>query len=176
MNIIVRKCEVYQEVEKITSVIGSQTVTDSGSLYKQLWASPDDAPVLDMFWRDAASDVYNMFRRYLSSSSVEYSMHESNREEVFVLETETPVGFEENLTMDILNNIKSFFVATVVSGWLALKGSERAAGYASEAVGYGSSIKEKLMFKKEPEQPRRNEPDEDTVKIRKNNGNKNHAS
>jgi hypothetical protein len=174
MEVSIRKCEVYQEVEKITSIIGSQTTTDSGSLYKQIWASPSDAPTLDTFWRDAASGVYDLFRRYLSSSSVEYNFHESDRDEIFILEADDPIGFEDKLTNDIINNIKSFFVMTVTSGWFGLKLPNRAEEYANEAALYGTSIKEKLLFKKDPEQARvDDESEEDGIKIiRRNDENK----
>jgi len=173
MEVRIRKCEVYQEVEKLTSIIGSQTITDSGSLYKQVWASPHDGPTLDTFWRDAVSGVYDLFRRYLSSCAVEYNIHESDGDEVFTLEAEMPIGFDDKLTGDIKNTMKSFFVATVLAGWFGLKYPVKAEEYANEAVGYGSSIKEKLLFRKDPEQVRIYAPEEDEVKIiRRNDENK----
>jgi hypothetical protein len=173
MRVSIRKCEVYQEVEKITSIIGSRTAGDSGSLYKQVWASPGDAPTLDTFWRDAASGVYDLFRRYLSSASVEYNIHESERDEIFVLDAEMPTGFEDKLTNDIINNIKSFFVMIIVAGWFGLKLPDRAEEYANDAMVYGASIRDKLLFKKDPEQTRVDEPEADDVEIiRRKDGNK----
>jgi hypothetical protein len=161
MIVTIRKCEVYQEVEKITSIIGSRTAGDSGSLYKQVWASSSDAPVLDTFWRDAVSGIYTIFKRYLSPSSVEYNVHAFDRDEVFTLSAQMPSGFDENLTGDVVNNMKSFFVATIVSGWFGLKFPDRAQEYAAAAIGYGDAIKDKLFFRKTPDQERTYKSDQE---------------
>ena len=176
MEISIRKLEIYKEVEKQTSIIGASLKSEDGkSLLEQIWANEYDSAVLDTFWREGVSTLYSSFVRFLGSSSVKYDLMASDDGEVLKIQADMPENFEDNLAGDIQNVCKDFLAISIVGGWLGYKIPDKAVSYNEKSVGYITELRNKLFYRKAPEQLRKENENIDDVKIEQGYGCNNNA-
>lgn len=171
MDISIRKREIYKEVEKQTSIIGASMRSEDGnSMLEQIWANEYDSVALDTFWREGVSTLYSSLVRFLGSSSVKYDFLASDNGEILTIKANMPVNFEKNLEEDIHNLCKDFLAISVVGGWLGYKFPEKASAYNEKAVGYVTELRNKLFYRRAPEQARHENDNIDDVKIEQGYG------
>lgn len=146
MNISISKKEIFNEVEKRTSLEGYLSPDN----YDSVLANQDRGALLDSYWVEACSSVVQLLKRYITSSVVEHSLTSYNADEVFMIKAEMPARYNSLLDGSVATDIKMFIACNILSGWFKVVAPESAVKYVDEANGYTEDLKSKLLFRDAP--------------------------
>ena len=146
MNISVSKIEIFNEVEKRSSLEGS-VIPDR---YDGVWAHAGRGALLDSYWIEGCEAVVQLLKKYITSGTVVHGLSAYDSNEVFTLTAEMPARFNTLLEGSISTNIKMLIACNIIARWLEVQVPEAAAKYKEEASGYSEELKTKLLYRIEP--------------------------
>ena len=161
MVIVIRKSEIFQEVEKRSSL----EAAGMPEAYDQVWASLYEGGFLDTYWVEGCTSVIELLKRYIRNNTVVHSLTTYQADEELRIEADMPFRYNELLTGSVTTDIKMLLASRIMSRWMAVKVPERAAGYEQEALQYAADLRIKLTYRNEPEVNISHEPQEDDVRI-----------
>jgi len=147
MDIIILKQEIFNEVEKRTSLEG-YAIPDR---YDQVWANNSRGELLDSYWIEGYTAVIQLLKKYLSSNSVAYTLNAFSENETLTISVEMPSRYDSNLDGSISTDIKMLIACNIITGWLKVVLPEAASKYEEESKGYSEDLRVKLLYRKSPE-------------------------
>lgn len=147
MDISIKKSEVFNEVEKRSSLEG-YVIPER---YDNVWANKEKGELLDSFWINGCTAVVQVMKKYLSGSTVEHSLMSYDSDEIFNLKVTMPARYDSNLNGSVLTDIKMMIALSVLHGWMSVSAPESAAKYLDESKGYSDDLILKLLHRKSPE-------------------------
>ena len=147
MDIIILKQEIFNEVEKRSSLEG-YAIPDR---YDQVWANSSRGELLDSYWIKGYTAVVQLLKKYLSSDSVAYTLNSFNEGEKLTISVEMPSRYDDKLNGSISTDVKMLIACNIITGWLKVVLPEAASKYEEESKGYSEDLRVKLLYRKSPE-------------------------
>jgi len=145
----VNKANVYNEVAKTTSYIGSKKESGQGA-YKRVFTSDDDRLMLERFWNECCDEATSCFKQFLFAvSGVSYNNYVDLSAE-YSVGLSMPSSFDEELTGSINSVLFNFFVKGICGRWLNVAEKDEAATYAAEAAALLNDLTQKIYYRKKP--------------------------
>lgn len=177
MIISISKAEIFNEVEKRSSLEGSAIP----ERFEGVWASKEEGEFLDSFWIEGYTAVVQLMKRYLSNDTVENSLNQYDKDEIVEIHAEMPERYNSLFDGNVATDIKMLIACNILHGWLKIRLPESAEKYVEEAKEYSQDLKAKLLYRSAPTRTvvdaesesvdietvdsYLNKADEDTVKI-----------
>ena len=146
MNICINKQEIFDEVEKRSSLEGSAIP----ERFEGVWASEEEGKFLDSFWIEGYTAVIQLLKRYLASDTVRFTLNEQDKDEVLFVSADMPARYNHLLDGSVVTDVKMLIACNVLHGWLEVKAPELAAKYDDEANGYAEDLRVKIQYRAEP--------------------------
>lgn len=143
LNINIDRREVFGEVEKKTSYMGSRG-PEGGRSYDSVRATSSDESVLERFFQECVSDLVSAFRRYLVSSG-DISGNTSHYQFVLSL----PSSFDTTQSEGLRADVRNYFVLLISGRWLSLTGNG-GDSLLEDASATMRSLLGKLFYRKRP--------------------------
>lgn len=147
MDIIILKQEIFNEVEKRSSLEGYAIP----ERYDQVWANSDRGELLDSYWIEGYTAIVQLLKRYLSSDSVTYTLNTFNKDEKLTISVDMPSRYDNKLDGSISTDVKMLIACNIIAGWLKVVLPESASKYEEESKGYSEDLRVKLLYRKSPE-------------------------
>lgn len=146
MKISVSKKEIFDEVEKRTSLEGFVLP----ERYDGVWANADRGALLDSYWVEGCEAVVQLLKRYITSSTVTHVLNVYNGDETLTLEATMPGRFNTLLEGSIATDVKMLIACNVLCRWLEVTLPEASAKYKDESLGYSEALRVKLLYRDAP--------------------------
>lgn len=146
MDITVSKSEIFKEVEKRTSL---EAVGLDGN-FEPVWASSEEGKFLDTYWIEGCMASVQVFKRYLTKSTVTHTLTGYNADEILSITVEMPERFNSLLEGSIVTDVKMMIAAHVMYGWMSVKLPEQAKKYEDESTSYAEDLRLKILYRNEP--------------------------
>lgn len=147
MTITISKKEIFDEVEKRSSLEGSVLP----ERFEGVWASEEEGKFLDSYWLEGYTAVVQLLKRYLKSSTLTYELNKYNKDEVLTIEAEMPERYNSLLDGSVATDVKMMIACNVLHGWLEVKAPDAAVKYEEESKGYSEDLRVKLLWRAEPD-------------------------
>lgn len=143
IEIILDRTQVFEQVNKITSYIGSKTKSDHDTMsYAVIATTSYNDELLQNYYDDALNSLATLFKPFLSTTAVE------DARTTFTLEM--PSNFAAALLNSLQKEVDSFAVDFILSLWLTLCGVP-AEMYAKKAAASLEAISVKLYTRMAPQ-------------------------
>ena len=143
IEIILDRTQVFEQVNKITSYIGSKTKSDHDTMsYAVIATTSYNNELLENYYDDALNSLATLFKPFLSATAVE------DARTTFTLEM--PSNFAAVLLDSLQKEVDSFAVDFILSLWLTLCGVP-AEMYAKKAAASLEAISVKLYTRMAPQ-------------------------
>lgn len=143
IEIILDRTQVFEQVNKITSYIGSKTKSDHDTMsYAVIATTSYNDELLQNYYDDALNSLATLFKPFLSTTTIE------DARTTFTLEM--PSNFAAALLNSLQKEVDSFAVDFILSLWLTLCGVP-AEMYAKKAAASLEAISVKLYTRMAPQ-------------------------
>jgi hypothetical protein len=149
MNICINKQEIFDEVEKRSSLEGSVIP----ERFEGVWASEKDGKFLDSFWIEGYTAVIQLLKRYLVSDTVDFTLNNQEQDETISITADMPARYTHLLDGSVATDIKMLIACNILHGWLKIKAPDIALKYDEEAKGYSEDLRVKLLYRTAPTNP-----------------------
>lgn len=147
MEINISKKEIFQEVEKRTSMEGFAVPEN----YDVVLANDSRGVLLDSFWLDGCNEVIQLMKRYISNDTVEHSFTQYDKNEVLSINAVMPARYSELMNGNISTDAKMIVACKILIGWLRINMPSSVPKYESELGIYLEDIKSKINFRTSPD-------------------------
>lgn len=143
IEITLDRTQTFEQVNKITSYIGSKTKSDQEMMsYAVIATTSYNDELLQNYYDDALNSLVTLFKPFLSATAVE------DARTTFTLEM--PSNFAAALLNSLQKEVNSFVVDFILSLWLTLCGVP-AEMYAKKAAASLEAISVKLYTRMAPQ-------------------------
>ena len=143
IEITLDRTQTFEQVNKITSYIGSKTKSDQDMMsYAVIATTSYNDELLQNYYDDALNSLATLFKPFLSTTTIE------DARTTFTLEM--PSNFAAALLNSLQKEVDSFAVDFILSLWLALCGVP-AEMYAKKAAASLEAISVKLYTRMAPQ-------------------------
>ena len=143
IEITLDRIQTFEQVNKITSYIGSKTKSDQDMMsYAVIATTSYNDELLQNYYDDALNSLATLFKPFLSTTAVE------DARTTFTLEM--PSNFAAALLNSLQKEVDSFAVDFILSLWLTLCGVP-AEMYAKKAAASLEAISVKLYTRMAPQ-------------------------
>lgn len=143
IEITLDRTQTFEQVNKITSYIGSKTKSDQDMMsYAVIATTSYNDELLQNYYDDALNSLATLFKPFLSTTAVE------DARTTFTLEM--PSNFAAALLNSLQKEVDSFAVDFILSLWLTLCGGP-AEMYAKKAAASLEAISVKLYTRMAPQ-------------------------
>lgn len=143
IEIILDRTQTFEQVNKITSYIGSKTKSDQDMMsYAVIATTSYNDELLQNYYDDALNSLATLFKPFLSTTTIE------DARTTFTLEM--PSNFAAALLNSLQKEVDSFAVDFILSLWLTLCGVP-AEMYAKKAAASLEAISVKLYTRMAPQ-------------------------
>lgn len=143
IEITLDRTQTFEQVNKITSYIGSKTKSDQDMMsYAVIATTSYNDELLQNYYDDALNSLATLFKPFLSTTAVE------DARTTFTLEM--PSNFAAVLLDSLQKEVNSFVVDFILSLWLTLCGAP-AEMYAKKAAASLEAISVKLYTRVAPQ-------------------------
>lgn len=143
IEITLDRTQTFEQVNKITSYIGSKTKSDQDMMsYAVIATTSYNDELLQNYYDDALNSLATLFKPFLSTTAVE------DARTTFTLEM--PSNFAAVLLDSLQKEVNSFVVDFILSLWLTLCGAP-AKLYAKKAAASLEAISVKLYTRMAPQ-------------------------
>jgi len=146
MDIVISKKEIFNEVEKRSSLEG-YVLPDR---YDNVWANTDRGELLDSYWIEGYTAVVQLLKRYLSNQTVQHSLITYNGDETVTISVDMPERYDSNLDGSVTTDAKMLIACKILQRWLSVTAPEAANKYGEESVSYSVDLVVKVSYRKEP--------------------------
>lgn len=116
MNVMItiHREKVLQIVEGLSATIAQHNAGVPS--FEQLWASESERRKLDIWWRDAANDLEDNLKKWLTDTTAEYDLAATPGDYTVTLNPGD--CWSTKLTGLLTNRMQYYFVHAVLAGWL----------------------------------------------------------
>lgn len=143
IEITLDRTQTFEQVNKITSYIGSKTKSDQDMMsYAVIATTSYNDELLQNYYDDALNSLATLFKPFLSTTTIE------DARTTFTLEM--PSNFAAALLNSLQKEVDSFAVDFILSLWLTLCGAP-AELYAKKAAASLEAISVKLYTRMAPQ-------------------------
>lgn len=146
MNISISKEEIFNEVEKRSSLEGYAIP----ERYDHVWANKQRGALLDSYWVEGCTAIIQLMKRYLSGDTVEHTLSTYDKDEVLTIQADMPARYNTLLDGNVATDIKMILACNILHGWLEVMAPEATAKYDEESKGYSEDLRVKLLYRVEP--------------------------
>ena len=146
MDITVSKAEIFKEVEKRSSLEG---LMQEGR-FEDLWASEEEGKFLETYWIEGCMAAVQVFKRYLTSTTVTHTLASYDGDGTFSISAEMPERYNGLLTGSVETDVKMMIAAHVMYGWMNVLSPGQAKKYGDESASYAEGLKQKILYRDEP--------------------------
>ncbi len=150
MELIIRKVEVYKEVEKLTSQIAAALQGQEGVDFDSLLATEYEGGILDTYWIETCSSIIRLLSPFLSTKTEQHKLQAYDSQELFSIKVDMPQRFNKLFVGSMHDDLKMILAQNVTAGWLANRNTELAERFAKNALSVLTDFKAKLFFRQEP--------------------------
>ena len=133
MEIVIRKAEVYHEVQKITAQLAAYGLGADADFEAHL-ATEYDGTLLDTHWRESREAVLALFVPYVDQDTETASLVGYDAGETFTIKAKMPGRFDSRLTGSLANLLKLALAQGTASGWMLSRGAKEAAEQLEKAA------------------------------------------
>ena len=114
ITIDILRSNIYSIAEGISVAISQHN--GGTPSYEQLWASPDEARKLDIYYREAVGDLERNLMRWVSEAAAQFDLTKTGTDYTIILDMARfwPLKLQGLLA----NKIQDYLVHAVTSGWL----------------------------------------------------------
>lgn len=114
ITIDILRSNIYSIAEGISVAISQHN--GGTPSYEQLWASEDEAPKLDIYYREAVGDLERNLMRWVKEASAQFDLTETGTDYKLILDMSRywPMKLQGLLA----NKIQDYLVHAVTAGWL----------------------------------------------------------
>ena len=146
MDITVSKAEIFKEVEKRSSLEG---LLQEGR-FEDLWASEEEGKFLETYWIEGCMAAVQVFKRYLTSTTVTHTLASYDGDETFSISAEMPERYNGLLTGSVETDVKMMIAAHVMYGWMNVLSPGQSKKYGDESASYAEDLKLNILYRDEP--------------------------
>lgn len=114
VTISITRSKVYAVAEGISVTISRHS--GGTPTYEQLWASPSEAPKLDIYYREAVGDLERRLMDWASATSSQFDLEADGTD--YTLTLDMSPHWPSRLEGLLDNKIQDFLVHAVTAGWL----------------------------------------------------------
>lgn len=132
-----------EEVSKTTSYLGGRRADASG--YDRLRVADEDAEALRRYWDECKGDAESALRPLVSGSADDGTSY------TLTLDVAETWGREWH--DGLCSALRSYFITSIISKWLALCGDEGAGGYGNSAATHLDTVRRGAWRKGAPVKP-----------------------
>lgn len=150
MELVIRKAEVYKEVEKLTSQVAAALQGQEGVDFDSWLATEYEGGILDTYWIETCGSVIRLLSPFLSTETKQHKLQAYDSQDIFFIQVNMPQRFNQLLVGSICDNLKMLLAQNVAAGWLANKNAELAERFAKNALSELADFRAKLFFRQEP--------------------------
>ena len=114
ITVNITRASIYHIAEGISVTISQHN--GGTPTYEQLWASPDEARKLDIYYREAISDLERQLTEWIRSTSSQFSLTQDGTD--YALTLSMSPHWPVRLTGLLTNKLQDYLVHAVTAGWL----------------------------------------------------------
>ena len=114
VSIKIKRDKVMGVVEGISVIISQKN--GGTPTFEQLWASEDERGKLDIYYREAVSDLERRLMEWLSESSSQYDLEADGED--YTLTMKMPRYWPSRLKGLLANKVQDYLVHSITAGWL----------------------------------------------------------
>lgn len=149
MEIVIKKSEVFREVEKQSLLMGS-SLGDRNNDFEKIWATEYEGCFLDSFWIEGVTAAVLLFKRYIKDDTVTHDLSTYNKDEILSINAVMPTRFSEHLKGSVTSSLKMMIASNILYRWLLVKLPEASEKYKTHADDYVKDLIQKLSYRTEP--------------------------
>lgn len=163
----ISKGSVLSEVYKQTAYVGAKmTQADGTNAYDNIYATGDDAAMLERFWKEAIAFTTGNIKLYLTDWAIESTNNQVGEQweqpvlptlvdlaEVLTITLNLPDRFDATQRMSINTSLYSYIVNYMTSRWMAITNKPEAEYYEKYATTSMNDILKKIFSKTKPVRP-----------------------
>lgn len=142
ITIKIIKKSVMGVVEGLTATIAQH---NSDVDFQSVWASDAEEARLDIYYREAITDLENFLARFSSSTTQQFDLQALADD--FLITIKTLVSWPPRLSGVLTNQIQNYLVHAILAGWLSDFPDMNHTDYASMGASDLEAIKEILLKK-----------------------------
>ena len=114
ITVNITRANIYHIAEGISVSISQHN--GGTPTFEQLWASPDESAKLDIYYREAISDLETHLTEWLKLSSGQFDLHQDGTD--YTLTLSVSRFWPQRLQGLLTNKIQDYLVHAVTAGWL----------------------------------------------------------
>ena len=165
LTLSILKSAVLNEVYKQTAYVGAKiTQSDGTNAYDKIYATADDAAMMERFWKEAIAFTTGNLKLYLKScttkvpngAAVEIETSPAEAPAALTLEIvlAMPEGrYNESQNNSIVVSLYSYFVNYMTARWMAITNKPEAEYYEKYAQTSMEDVMRKVFSKTRPTRP-----------------------
>ena len=160
LTLEISKSAVLDEVFKQTAYVGAKiTQSDGTNAYDKIYATADDAAMMERFWKEAIAYTTGNLKLYLKSCKTKVpdgaavEIETSPAEAVPALTLEIILSIPEGRYNSIVVSLYSYFVNYMTARWMAITNKPEAEYYEKYAQTSMEDVMRKVFSKTRPAKP-----------------------
>jgi hypothetical protein len=110
----ISRAYIYHIAEGISVTISQHN--GGTPTFEQLWASPDEAKKLDIYYREAINDLERSLTKWIYESSGQFDLTQDGTD--YTLQLRMNMHWPDNLQGLLRNKVQDYLVHAVTAGWL----------------------------------------------------------
>lgn len=114
ITVTIQRSAIYHIAEGISVSISQHN--GGTPTYEQLWASPDESKKLDIYYREAISDLERQLTRWLQQASGQFDLTQNGTD--YTLTLSVSRFWPKRLQGLLENKVQDYLVHAVTAGWL----------------------------------------------------------
>lgn len=142
MNITINilKSSMLNEVGKLTAYVGAKNTDEKGvNTYDKVFATNDDAVLLERFWREAKSDITDKLSRHIITPEKPITITDDDVDttEQYQIELHLPDNYNTAMIAPLNDEIYNYMANTIISKWFGITNrgdEERYSSYAANSL------------------------------------------
>lgn len=143
IKISVKKADILNEVGKITAYTATKA-DDTGALFDKVSATEDDREMLEVYFREAVSNIVVTCGKYVKSHTEPQNPQIVDASEILSLFLNMPSNYDDGTNSTLEANIRLYFINHIIYRWFLLLGERRAEMYMEITNSYAEQIKTAL--------------------------------
>lgn len=151
VELTISKSKVYHEVAKLTSYIGSKSVTENDpDAYRRVFATDASRELLEQYWSEACSGVTASLRPWLAAVTEHGYSHHPDLSADYRVKLRMPSTYDSALTGSVETSLSSHVMLGIASKWLLITDPSRSTSYGEQAASSLTEALSKLYHRKAP--------------------------
>ncbi len=131
---------MLNEVGKLTAYVGAKNTDEKDvNTYDKVFATNDDAVLLERFWREAKSDITDKLSRHIITPEKPITITDDNVDttEQYQIELHLPDNYNTAMLAPLNDEIYNYMANTIIYKWFGITNrgdEERYSSYAANSL------------------------------------------